>query len=73
MQISAFNAKSPFEIGDRIQLARDGSIKTITDIAVTHFVKSGRIEFGYELDNSGEYVGLEAKKIAEEARNERDE
>lgn len=27
----------------------------ITDIAATHFVRSGEVEFSYELDNSGVY------------------
>ena len=63
MKISAFNANCPFEIGDRVCLTAQGEaklpIRTITDIVCAHYVKSGAIEFGYELDNNQQYVRLE--------------
>jgi len=58
MKQARFNARCPFEIGDRIQDAKTGRVRTITDILCLHFLKSMRIEFAYELDNSGEFVKI---------------
>lgn len=69
MQMAAFNAVCPYEIGDKIKVAipaertADGQmfsvgVATITDIACTHYVKKGKIVFTYELDNSGHYAQL---------------
>lgn len=71
MKTAAFNATCPYEIGDQIQvlqpvaglMKKDGAVymigkATITDIACTHYVKTGRILFTYELDGSGEYIPL---------------
>ena len=56
-----FNARCPFEIGDKVILNENGSvdienIRTITDIAAIHKVRSGSVSFAYELDNSGRYI-----------------
>ena len=77
MQLAAFNAVCPYEIGDKIKVAipaptakvADGQmfsvvIATITDIACTHYVKSGKIVFTYELNNSGRYAPLVDAKDA---------
>ena len=60
MKLAAFNARCPFEIGDKVQEAPEagGKIRTITDIACTHYVKSGEVRFLYELDNNGRYVNI---------------
>jgi hypothetical protein len=72
MQIAAFNAHCPFEIGDRVIAVetatgeeqgkgivfRRGKERTITDIVCIHYLKAGRVEFRYELDNSGQYVEI---------------
>ena len=58
MQYATFNAQCPFEIGDKIRDEKCGDSFTITDIACTHFVKTNRVEFRYELNNSGRYVGI---------------
>lgn len=71
MQMAAFNAVCPYEIGDKIKVAipapagktADGQlfsvgVATITDIACTHYIKSGKIIFTYELNNSGQYAPL---------------
>ncbi len=72
MQMAAFNAVCPYEIGDKIKVAIpapagktaiDGQmfsvgVATITDIACTHYVKKGKIVFTYELNNSGHYAPL---------------
>lgn len=71
MQMAAFNAVCPYEIGDKIKVAipapagktSDGQlfsvgVATITDIACTHYIKSGKIIFTYELNNSGQYAPL---------------
>lgn len=71
MQMEAFNAVCPYEIGDKIKVAipatagktADGQlfsvgVATITDIACTHYIKSGKIIFTYELNNSGQYAPL---------------
>lgn len=79
MQMAAFNARCPYEIGDKIRVAIPAEktvpgqmyslnpdkgqlfslqTATITDIACTHYVKSGKIVFTYELNNSGQYAPL---------------
>ncbi len=71
MQMAVFNARCPYEIGDRIKVLkpatedrrRNGEIymiefAAITDIACTHFLKTGKVQFMYELDGSGEYIPL---------------
>ena len=71
MQMAAFNAVCPYEIGDKIKVvipAQKGNIEdgkmisvgvaTITDIACTHYIKSGKIVFTYELNHSGQYAPL---------------
>lgn len=60
MKAAFFNAVCPFEIGDKVILNSGGvninDIRTITDIAALHSVKSGTVEFWYELDNDGRYI-----------------
>lgn len=68
MKTAAFYTRCPYEIGDKIQVIKEihtGGRKqymteqeTITDIACTHYLKSGEILFTYELDGSGEYIPL---------------
>lgn len=68
MQMAAFNAVCPYEIGDKVKVAipvqgEDGQkfsveAATITDIACTHYVKKGKIVFTYELNHSGHYAQL---------------
>lgn len=67
MQMAAFNAVCPYEVGDKIKVVIPAPVgrtaysvvaATITDIACTHYIKSGKIIFTYELDNSGQYVPL---------------
>ena len=77
MMLAAFNARCPYEIGDQIQVLQPaaGIMKkdraaymigkaTITDIACTHYVKTGKVLFTYELDGSGEYIPLITAKEA---------
>lgn len=66
MKLAAFNAVCPYEIGDKVvileaagkndngvmHIQREG---TITDIACTHYIKSGKVVFTYELNGSGKY------------------
>ena len=61
MKTVYFNARCPFEIGDKVILNKNGNvdmdnIHTITDIAAIHKVRSGSVSFAYELDNSGQYI-----------------
>lgn len=58
MKMTAFSATCPFEIGDKIRDAATGAQRTITDIVCVHYLKSGRIDFLFELDNSGNFVAL---------------
>jgi len=74
MQVAAFNAVCPFEIGDKVyvlgqrmaswpgELPTNEKAKTITDIATVHFLKNGGIEFLYEFDNSGKYERIALQK-----------
>lgn len=81
MKLAAFNATCPFEIGDKITERRTitphmaeifkttadfvEEVHTITDIVCQHSVKTGKVIFLYELDNSGKLVAIAA---AEERR-----
>lgn len=75
MQTAAFSAKSPYEIGDKIQVITPARMNqdevlymttyaTITDIACTHYLREGRVLFTYELDGSGKYIPLITAKEA---------
>lgn len=76
MKYTAFQARSPFEIGDEIKTRRRATpgeaeafgldpaqiveeVHTITDIVCMNYVRSGKTEFLYELDNSGKLVRVE--------------
>lgn len=63
MQYAAFSARCPFEIGDKVQDGRTGAVHTITDIACIHYLKAGRVEFRYELNNSGQYIEIAVPKV----------
>ena len=52
MKLAQFNAYCPFEIGDRVQ-DTSGRVHEITDIAAIHYVRTGKVEFRFELDHSG--------------------
>jgi hypothetical protein len=71
MKEARFEAVCPVEIGDKVILAA-GNIPqgrlfvfegpkehTITDIAAVHYVKSGTVQFMYELDGNGKYTHIE--------------
>ncbi len=69
MQVAAFSAKCPYEIGDRVNVIKAAGsnengqlfsvgVATITDIACTHYLKSGEVRFTFELDGSGQYAPL---------------
>ena len=68
MQVAAFSAKCPYEIGDKIQVIKEVNAggrrqymtepATITDIACTHYLKAGKVLFTYELEGSGTYIPL---------------
>lgn len=68
MKVAAFSAKSLYEIGDKIQVIKEvhtgggkqymTELATITDIACTHYLKSGEVLFTYEIDGSGAYIPL---------------
>ena len=75
MQMAAFSAKCPYEIGDRVVVLEaagrneNGGMYTqregvITDIACTHYVKTGKIIFTYELNGSGRYERIMTIKEA---------
>lgn len=75
MKVAAFRAVCPFEIGDRIPMTKKTgdrtfsvTISTITDIACTHYIKKGMVEFTYEFDGNGRYVKLK-EAGAEEGEN----
>lgn len=54
---ASFIASCPFEIGDEMK-GKDGKVYRITDIACTHYVRKGIVEFSFELDHSGRYIPL---------------
>jgi hypothetical protein len=66
MKLVGFNAQCPFEIGDKVLVEGENKYATITDICCLHFIKTGRIEFRYEFNESGNYCLLK-KKEAEQS------
>jgi hypothetical protein len=60
MKYAAFDATSPFEIGDKVIIdGCRGETVEITDIACIYYVKSRKVEFRYSLNNSKNYLPLE--------------
>ena len=57
MKFAAFNARCPFELGDKIR-DEAGREHTITDIVALHSMKEMKVRFVYELDNSWKLVNL---------------
>ena len=57
MKFAAFNARCPFEFGDRFK-GTDGKEHTITDIVALHSMKTMTVRFLYELDGNGKLVDL---------------
>ena len=55
MKFAAFNARCPFELGDKIR-DEAGREHTITDIVALHSVKTMTVRFLYELDGNGKLV-----------------
>lgn len=79
MKAAVFSAKCPYEIGDRVNVVKAAGsnengqlfsigVATITDIACTHYLKSGEVRFTYELDGSGQYAPLVSPQEAELTR-----
>lgn len=58
MKLSKFTAVCPYEIGDTVYDRRTGRYRTITDIACVQYLKSGNVEFLYELDNFPNFVRI---------------
>ena len=56
MKLATFTATCPYEIGDKVN--HNDVIKEITDICCMHFVKTGLVDFVYELDDCGKYSFL---------------
>lgn len=61
MKFAAFNARSPFEMGDQIRDV-SGRVRTITDIVAMHSLKTMSTCFVYELDGNGELISLTQEK-----------
>lgn len=59
MQQAGFCAVCPFEVGDRIQCGEKQVV--ITDILAIHSVKTKRVIFKYEFDNSGVYQKISGR------------
>ena len=57
MKFAAFNARCPYELGDKIR-DTDGKEHTITDIIAMHSAKRMTVTFAYELDGNGKAVAL---------------
>lgn len=58
MVTAQFNAFCPLEIGDEIR-DTTGGVHTVTDIACIHYVRTGKVEFRFELDGTGYYAPIE--------------
>ena len=69
MKYAEFNAVCPFEIGDKIGMRKNACAvggrtldviveRAITDIVCMHYLKTGAVQFLFELDNSGKLVSI---------------
>ena len=60
MKYAAFKAVCPYEIGDKIKVIQEEreEVHTITDIVCMHYLKTGAVQFLFELDNSGKLVSI---------------
>lgn len=69
MKFAAFNARCPYELGDKIR-DTEGKKHTITDIVALHSMKTMTVRFIYELDNSGKLVALMPQQQERTANND---
>ena len=62
MKYAEFKAVCPYEIGDKIKVIQEEreEVHTITDIVCMHYLKTGAVQFLFELDNSGKLVHIAA-------------
>lgn len=51
MQAHYFQAYCPFEIGDRVAVKPFGNIETIRDIRTVQYLRSGTVEFEFQMEN----------------------
>ena len=58
MTETSFNAFCPIEIGDQLR-DKKGNIHEITDISCIHYLRTGTVEFRFELDHSKKYIPIE--------------
>lgn len=60
MKYAEFKAVCPYEIGDKIKIIQEEreETHTITDIVCMHYLKTGAVQFLFELDNSGKLVSI---------------
>ena len=60
MKYAEFKAVCPYEIGDKIKAIQEEreEVHTITDIVCMHYLKTGAVQFLFELDNSGKLVSI---------------
>lgn len=56
--------------GMEVVVAGTASIHTVTDISTTHYLKSGKTVFRYELNGSGRYEVLNVKVPVRETADE---
>ena len=51
---------SAYKIGDKIKIIQEEreEVRTITDIVCMHYLKTGAVQFLFELDNSGKLVSI---------------
>ena len=52
MQMAAFKARCPYEIGDVVVTSPDGIVKTIHDIRTIHYIRSLNVEFEFQFTDS---------------------
>ncbi|WP_110955733.1 hypothetical protein [Anaerosinus massiliensis] len=50
MQLAAFNAYCPYEIGDVLKNKNGMPMGTITDIMTIHYIKTGKVEFAIQIN-----------------------
>lgn len=62
-----FSAFCPLEIGDELR-DTSGKVHTITDIACVHYVRTGKVEFRFELDRSGQYAPIDIQNAPPEVQ-----
>lgn len=56
MQFAEFKGFCPYEIGDKVMTKYAAFARTIRDIRTIHYLKSGKTEFEFQMEDCSEWI-----------------